>query len=156
MWITDDISKFKNIQGRMIWEVVCKLFYVRMDGRSQGSISLKIKGRLGLSWWLSGKACTCQCMRPGFEPWVREIPWRRKWEPTPVFLPGKFHGQRSLVGYSPWGCKRIGHNLAAKQPKGGWVPNSVFKQVALYHVNKLLDPILEIHTAPLPYFKLPW
>ena len=35
-------------------------------------------------------------------PWVRKIPWRRKWQPTPVFLPGESHGQRSLVGYSPW------------------------------------------------------
>ena len=41
--------------------------------------------------------------------------WRRKWQPTPVFLPGKSHRQRSLVGYSPWGCKRVGHNLATKQ-----------------------------------------
>ena len=37
------------------------------------------------------------------DPLVREIPWRREWQPTPVFLPGEFHGQRSLVGYSPWG-----------------------------------------------------
>ena len=44
-------------------------------------------------------------MRPGFDPWVRKIPWRREWSPTPVFLPGKFHGLRSLVGYSPWGSK---------------------------------------------------
>ena len=44
-----------------------------------------------------------QCGRPGFDPWVRKIPWRRKWQPTPVLLPGKSHGQRSLVGYSPWG-----------------------------------------------------
>ena len=41
--------------------------------------------------------------RPGFDPWVGKIPWRRKWQPTPVFLPGEFHGQRSMVGYSPWG-----------------------------------------------------
>ena len=40
-----------------------------------------------------------------FDPWVRKIPWRRKWQPTPVFLPGKSHGRRSLVGYSSWGCK---------------------------------------------------
>ena len=39
--------------------------------------------------------------------WVRKIPWRRKWQPTPVFLPGKSHGQRSLVGYSPWYCKMM-------------------------------------------------
>ena len=42
-----------------------------------------------------------------FNPWVGKIPWRRKWQPTPVFLPGEFHGQRSLVGYSPWGHKEL-------------------------------------------------
>ena len=46
-----------------------------------------------------------QCRTPGFYPWVRKIPWRRKWQPTPVFLPGKSHGQRSLVDYSPWDRK---------------------------------------------------
>ena len=40
-----------------------------------------------------------------FDPWVGKIPWRRKWEPTPGFLPGKSYGQRSLEGYSPWGLK---------------------------------------------------
>ena len=52
----------------------------------------------------SGKELTCQCRRcrrHGFNPWVRKIPWRRKWQPTPIFLPGKFHKERSLVGYSP-------------------------------------------------------
>ena len=39
------------------------------------------------------------------ETWVRKIPWRRKWQPTPVFWPGEFHGQRSLTGYSPWSCE---------------------------------------------------
>ena len=49
---------------------------------------------------------TClQCRRRGFDPWVRKIPWRGKWQPTLVFLPGKSHGQRSLVGYSPRGRK---------------------------------------------------
>ena len=43
--------------------------------------------------------------RCGFDPWVRKIPWRRKWQPTLVFLPGKPHGQRGLQGYSPWGHK---------------------------------------------------
>ena len=41
--------------------------------------------------------------RRRFDPWVRKIPWKRKWQPTPVFLPGKFYGQRSLAGYGPWG-----------------------------------------------------
>ena len=43
--------------------------------------------------------------RHRLNPWVGEIPWRRKWQPTPVFLPGESHGQRRLVGYSPWGHK---------------------------------------------------
>ena len=44
---------------------------------------------------------------PGFDPWVRKIPWRREWQATPVFLPGEFHGQRSLVCYSLWGHKQL-------------------------------------------------
>ena len=47
--------------------------------------------------------------------WVRKVPWRRKWQPTPVFMPGKSHGQRSLAGDSPGGPKRVGYNLATKQ-----------------------------------------
>ena len=52
----------------------------------------------------SGKEPACQCRRHKrcrFDPWVRKIPWRRAWQPTPVFLPGESHGQRSLVGYGP-------------------------------------------------------
>ena len=55
--------------------------------------------------WLSDKESACQCRRWGFSPWVGKIPWRRKWQPTPVFLPGESHGQRSLAGYSPWLCR---------------------------------------------------
>ena len=58
-----------------------------------------------------GKSVCLQCGRPGFVPWVRKMPWRRKWQSTPVLLPGKSHGWRSLVGYSPWGL-RVGHDLA--------------------------------------------
>jgi len=64
----------------------------------------------GLPRWLSGREPTCQCRRHkrhGFDSWVGKIPWRRKWQPTPVFLPGKSDGQRSLMGYSPWGCKEL-------------------------------------------------
>ena len=60
--------------------------------------------------WLSGKESVCQyrrCGRCGFDPWVRKIPWRRNWQPSPVFLPGKFQGQNSLVGYSPWDHKEL-------------------------------------------------
>ena len=57
----------------------------------------------------SGKEPTCQCRRPKrckFDSWVGEIPCRRVWQPTPVFLSGESHGQRSLVGYSPWRHKK--------------------------------------------------
>ena len=47
----------------------------------------------------------CQDKRHGFDPWVGKIPWSRKWQPAPVFLPEEFHGQRSLVACNPWGCK---------------------------------------------------
>ena len=48
-------------------------------------------------------------MKCGFDLWVGKIPWRRAWQPTPVFLPGEPHGQRSLVGYSPW-ARRVRHD----------------------------------------------
>ena len=70
-------------------------------------------GYMCLDWWrvnshvgfpdgAHGKESTCQCRRckrHGFDPWVGKIPWSKKWQPTPVFLPGKFHWQRSLAGY---------------------------------------------------------
>ena len=59
----------------------------------------------------SGKEPTCQVKRHKrhrFDPWVGKIPWRRAWQPTPVFLPEKSHGQRSLVGFM--GSPRVGHN----------------------------------------------
>ena len=64
-----------------------------------------IPSSFGLRKWCSDKESACQCRRYGFHPWVRKIPWSRKWQPTPVFLPGELHGQRSLLGYSPWGGK---------------------------------------------------
>jgi len=51
----------------------------------------------------------------GLNPRVGNIPWRRKWQPIPVFWPGKPHGQGNLAGYGPWDVKRVGHNLATKQ-----------------------------------------
>ena len=59
------------------------------------------KWKPGLPRWLSGKEPAYQAGDMGLIPGLRKIPWRRKWQPTPVFLPGESHGQRSLVGYSP-------------------------------------------------------
>ena len=71
-----------------------------------------------------GKESACstgnrlQHRRPGFDHWVRKIPWRREWQPIPAFLPGKSHGQRIPGGYSPWDCKELdtterAHTLAS-------------------------------------------
>ena len=68
----------------------------------------------GLPRWISGKESTCNAADE-FDPWVRKIHWRRKWQPTPVFLSGKSHGQRTLLGHSPLGHRRVRHDLATKQ-----------------------------------------
>ena len=59
-------------------------------------------GLFGIPRWLSGKESACRCRGRGFNLWVGKIPWRRKWQPTPVFFDRKSCGQRTLVGYSPW------------------------------------------------------
>ena len=70
----------------------------------------------GLPRWLSGNESACQCRRREFDPWVRNIPQRRKWQPTPVFLLGKPHRQRNLEGYSPWGHKKSDTTEQACKP----------------------------------------
>ena len=71
-----------------------------------------------------------QCGRDGFDPWVGKIPWRRKCQPTLVFLPAKSYGQRSLVGYSPWShneqeyCSGLPHPPPGDLPKPGIEPKS--------------------------------
>ena len=70
---------------------------------------------MGLPRWRGGKesACLCRrCKRCGFNPWVGKIPWSRKWQPTPLFLSGNFHGQKNLAGCSPWGRKESRHDWA--------------------------------------------
>ena len=71
---------------------------------------MKLSGVPGGS---DGKESACNAgdlgLIPGFDPWVGKIPWRREWQPTPVFLPGKFYGQRSLAGYiQSMGSQRVG------------------------------------------------
>ena len=64
----------------------------------EDSVIFQGKGKMTtvirLPWWLSSKESACQCRRCGFDSWVGKIPWRRKWQLTLVFLPGKFNGQR--------------------------------------------------------------
>ena len=69
---------------------------------------------LGFPGYLNGKESTGQCRshrRCRFNPWVGKMPWRKKWQHTPGFLPRQSHGQKSLASFSPWGC-RVGHDRA--------------------------------------------
>ena len=76
--------------------------------KSWGSLLLSNRG---FPRWLA-KESAYQCRRNRFDPRVGKIPWRMKWQPMPVFMPGEFHEQRSLEGYSPWDCKRVRSNWA--------------------------------------------
>ena len=73
-----------------------------------------------LPHWLSCEESACQCRRHRFNPWVRRFPWRRKWQPIRVFLPGESHEQRSLVGYGPWG-HRVRHDLVTKHQQTTYI-----------------------------------
>ena len=73
-----------------------------------------------------------QWRRPGFSPWVRKIPRRREWLLTLGFLPGKSHGQRSLVSYSLWGHKRVRHDFVTKEQHPFIY---IFKIIAKYFVD---------------------
>ena len=86
------------------------------------------KPALSLIKWLyqdltGGARGKCRrCKRCRFDPWVRKIPWRRKWQPTPVFLPGESHGQRSPAGYSPQGSHTQLKQLSTHANKSGFEP----------------------------------
>ena len=89
----------------------------------------------GLPLWHSGKESACQCRRYNrcmFNPWIGKIPWSRKWQTAPVFLPGKSHGQRNLAGYSPWGPKSVTwlntHSSLIRRDMGEMVSVSIVRE----------------------------
>ena len=96
--------KFRQRYKRMLPWIFSKLHYILHQSFPGGSVSKEF-------------ACNAedflQCRRPRFDPGVEKIVWRRKWQPTLVFLPEKSHGERSLAGYSPW-VTRVGHSLATE------------------------------------------
>ena len=82
---------------------------------------------LGFPANTSDKDPVCQCRRHkrrSFHPWVRNIPWSRKWHPIPVFLPWKSHGQRSMAGCTPWGYKRVGYDWVTEHIHTGFLLRS--------------------------------
>ena len=99
--------------------------------------------QVGPPRWRSGKEFSCQRERLRFNPWVGKIPWSRKWQLTPEFLPGKFHGQMSLVGYSLWGRKESDTTeLTRTQSTGYW---SITANLSMWHILSMqLFPLLNI------------
>ena len=88
---------------------------------------------MGFPGGSDGKESVLQCGTPGFDPWVRKIPWRRKWKPTPVFLPGEFHGQREPGGLHPMGSPRVRHD---------WATNTHTHTIFYIHSRQILpDPV---------------
>ena len=79
------------------------LFY--SSTKNKVLFGLLIKSFFGFPSGSDGKRIFPQCGKYEIDPWARKIPWRRAWQPTPVFLPRESPGQRSLVGYNPWGLK---------------------------------------------------
>ena len=97
-----------------------------------------------------------QCRRCRFDPWVWKIPWTRKWQPPPVFLPGKSQGQRILVGYTVHGVQRVWHDLATKSPPLLLAP-------MCRHMSKLLSKFIKTRSCLTNWnvtsyqtFKLSW
>ena len=68
----------------------------------------------GLPWWFRQKRILLHCRRPGFDPWVGKIPWRKAWQPTPVFLPGESPWTEEPGGLQSVGLQRVGHDWATK------------------------------------------
>ena len=87
----------------------CKMSLLSPSNYYSGEIGIQphTKGFPGDS---NGKDSACNVGGPMFHLWVGKIPWKREWLPTPVFLPGEFHRQRSLAGYHPWGHKEADMN----------------------------------------------
>ena len=114
--------------------------------------------RFGASLVLSGKESACQCKRRKrcrFDPWVGNIPRRRKWQPSPLFLPGKSHGQRSLVGYSLWCGKTVRHDLATKQQQYWFYSNILETNLILFKYSRKLKTAHHCIWSSL-YWYLPW
>ena len=95
----------RNTIALTTWMFVGKVMSVCSISPTNVLLNPTVKGGFSGGTVVKKKKPICKCRRPkkyGFNPWIGKIPWRRKWQATPVFLPGKPHGQRNLVGYSPW------------------------------------------------------
>ena len=115
MWNCVMLKEFPNIsvlleqiyifKARIAELAVVTLLYFKISPVEK--INNKLMATMNSLVTQTVKKIFLQFRRPGFDPWGGKIPWKRKWQPTPVFLPGGFNGERSLAGYSPWSQKEL-------------------------------------------------
>ena len=108
LWNVEYIHHFNSL-GLVLWHIQNYLHFT--DEKIEAQLDWFYLSLNGLPWWLNSKESTCNSGDVGSIPKSGRHPWGRKWKPTPVFLPRKSHGKRSLAGYSPWGHKNVGHDL---------------------------------------------
>ena len=106
-------------------------------------------------WWRIRQQFR-RCKRFRFHPWVRKIPWNREWQATSVFLPWESHGQRSLVGYSPWGHTQSDTTQPAHMPFIHWASDTLASFLILYHSDTQSNCTLKSHGALKKYQALEW
>ena len=104
----------------------------------------------GILWWLIWYRICLQCSIPGFDPWVGKIPWRRKWQPTPVFSPRESHGQRRLVGYSPWDCKELDTTEWLKEISPGCSLEGMMLKLKLLYFGHLMRRVDSLEKTLMP------
>ena len=119
-WVLTSSSSFTNVDWATWWDhnyydearswkdALRYSMSSEAMGNQERLVNLSKQRKFGsLSWWLRWYRILLQCRRSRFQPWVRKTVWRSEWQPTPMFLLGKFHEQRSLASYSSWGCKEL-------------------------------------------------
>ena len=106
IFMTEQYSTFRLVQMKLLWQLYkgfCEDITFHFSTVNICWCNCWVLLGFQVAQWWSA----CQCRRHRFDPWVGKIPWRRKWLSTPIFSPGKSHGLRSLMCYSPWGCKEL-------------------------------------------------
>ena len=124
---------------------MCTLFhFFKKRCKISGNNKRKISPILVFPRWSSSKESACQCRRRkrrGLDPRVRKVPWSRKWQPTPAFLPGEFHGKSILAVYSPWDPKESDMTEQLSTPKfypwrwAFWVHSPSHFFLGIYHLS---------------------
>ena len=150
------ISTLHGAQGSLILESPSVDREAKLEAEGEGMWWMGThRGHLSVpspptSLGFSGGEGTCQRGRCEFSPWVGKMPWRREWQPTPVFLPGESHEQRSLAGYSPGGHKELNTTY---QLKNNNLPHRLLLPLRFFHEQFLTNLTQSTSLCPLRHGK---